>query len=462
MHPRPSSVLGAALALILAGGLEARAQGVSLSRAGSGARAAGMGDAFVAVSDDGTAASWNPAGLAQLRQPELSFVYGVSQRGLRLTGLRSSDERLAFAIRNPMDFTGSSVDFASAALPFSLVRRPTTVQFSWRRLYQLSNVFGGDIDGFLTSQPTVPVSSTFLEDRLTGAIDVLSVAGAVKLTSRAALGASLDFWRGDWKSRTSLFVDDPAPPAPTTFVDGQSAARLRGHNVSVGLLLTYPAWNAGLVYHAPFWSSYRAHSALHSTEGPPMTFALPAGRFRLPRSIAAGLAWRPAPRWTAAAALTHDQWTDALVDHVPEAPGPVNFFDEMPTALSSTRDTVSLNVGAEHLFVYEGAVVPLRLGLGWEPQGAMDPVTRDPVDYLLVSWGSGYNNNRFKLDAAVQYRRATSRTRLNVGLADVAEGFLARDAVGLGVSHEWRIKVSAIYRVQDTEKLRGILRKIFG
>ncbi|HEU0105012.1 MAG TPA: hypothetical protein VFT38_02495, partial [Vicinamibacteria bacterium] len=184
MHPRPSSVLGAALALILAGGLEARAQGVSLSRAGSGARAAGMGDAFVAVSDDGTAASWNPAGLAQLRQPEFSLVYGVTQRGLSLSGLRSPDESMAFALRNPLDFTGSSVDFASAALPFSLVRRPATVQFSWRRLYQLSNVFGGDIDRFLTNQPTVPVGSTFLEDRLTGAIDVLSVAGAVKLTSR--------------------------------------------------------------------------------------------------------------------------------------------------------------------------------------------------------------------------------------------------------------------------------------
>ncbi len=461
MHPRPSSVLGAALALILAGGLEARAQGVSLSRAGSGARAAGMGDAFVAVSDDGTAASWNPAGLAQLRQPEFSLVYGVTQRGLSLSGLRSPDESMAFALRNPLDFTGSSVDFASAALPFSLVRRPATVQFSWRRLYQLSNVFGGDIDRFLTNQPTVPVGSTFLEDRLTGAIDVLSVAGAVKLTSRTALGAGLDFWRGDWRSRTSLF-EDSGPPAATTFVDGQSSARMRGHNVSVGLLLTYPAWNAGLVYHAPFWSSYRAHSALHSTAGPPTTFALPAGRFRLPRSIAAGLAWRPAPRWTAAAALTHDQWTDALVDHVPGEPGPVNFFDETPPALSSTRDTVSLNVGAEHLFVYEGAVVPLRLGLGWEPQGAMDPVTRDPVDYLLVSWGSGYNNNRFKLDAAVQYRRATARTRLNIGLTEMAEGFLARDAIGRGVSHEWRIKVSAIYRVQDTEKLRGILRKIFG
>ena len=47
----------------------------SLNRPGSGARAAGMGNAFIAVSDDGTAASWNPAGLSQLRKPELSLAW---------------------------------------------------------------------------------------------------------------------------------------------------------------------------------------------------------------------------------------------------------------------------------------------------------------------------------------------------------------------------------------------------
>ena len=41
---------------------------------GSGARAVGMGGAFIAVADDATAASWNPAGLVQLERPELSIV----------------------------------------------------------------------------------------------------------------------------------------------------------------------------------------------------------------------------------------------------------------------------------------------------------------------------------------------------------------------------------------------------
>jgi len=102
MPRTPSSALAAALLLTLAFAAEAHAQGVSLSRAGSGARAAGMGDAFVAVSDDGTAASWNPAGLAQLRQPEFSFVYAFSDQGLDLSGLRSPDDQSLFAYRFPI------------------------------------------------------------------------------------------------------------------------------------------------------------------------------------------------------------------------------------------------------------------------------------------------------------------------------------------------------------------------
>src|SRR6266513_1931393 len=41
---------------------------------GSGARALGMGGAFLARPDDATAATWNPAGLSYLRNPEVSIV----------------------------------------------------------------------------------------------------------------------------------------------------------------------------------------------------------------------------------------------------------------------------------------------------------------------------------------------------------------------------------------------------
>jgi len=461
MPRTPSSAWAPTLLLTLAFAAEAGAQGVSLSRAGSGARAAGMGDAFVAVSDDGTAASWNPAGLAQLRQPEFSFVYAFSDQGLGLSGLRSPDDQALYAYRFPISGKSSSVDFASAALPFSIVRRPVTLQVSWRRLYRLNNVVGGQFDRYPAGDVGNVEASTVFEDRLDGSIDVISVAGAVKLTSRANLGVGLDFWRGGWNEHVS-YVEQPMPPGPSPFLDMRVRTHLTGQNLNLGLLVNYPAWNAGFVFHAPFWSDFSTHGDENSSVGPPGTSDAPKARFRFPRSMAAGLAWRPASLWTVATSVTHDQWTDAVVDNIPGVSGPLNFFDSLPPELSTTQDTVSFNLGVEHLLVHDAAVVPLRLGFGYEPQGAMDPVTRDPVNYLLFSAGTGFNTNRFKFDAAVQYRQASFLTSQVLTSETQMAGPLARDFIGRADSHEWRVKVSAIYRIQDTEKLRGILRKIFG
>lgn len=52
----------------------------SFNPVGSGARAMGMGGAFIGVADDATAASWNPGGLFQLELPEVSIVGKVLDR----------------------------------------------------------------------------------------------------------------------------------------------------------------------------------------------------------------------------------------------------------------------------------------------------------------------------------------------------------------------------------------------
>lgn len=51
--------------------------GANFLKIGVGARATAMGEAFTAIADDGTALYWNPAGLAQLEDPELSAMYNL-------------------------------------------------------------------------------------------------------------------------------------------------------------------------------------------------------------------------------------------------------------------------------------------------------------------------------------------------------------------------------------------------
>lgn len=73
----------AGLALALAGFFAAPAQSemaggvtaASYLKIGLGARSAGMGGAFTALADDGSAAHWNPAGLAQSRRSELMLSH---------------------------------------------------------------------------------------------------------------------------------------------------------------------------------------------------------------------------------------------------------------------------------------------------------------------------------------------------------------------------------------------------
>ncbi len=49
---------------------------------GVGARAASMGEAFTALADDGTSLYWNPAGLIQIKQRELSATYNLWFQGI--------------------------------------------------------------------------------------------------------------------------------------------------------------------------------------------------------------------------------------------------------------------------------------------------------------------------------------------------------------------------------------------
>src|SRR5262249_58170972 len=89
---------------------------IVFNRTGSGARAAGMANAFVAVSDDGTAASWNPAGLAQLRKPELSVVSSTNERILSADGIRTRDDLSRFTPISA-SYQSTYLDFASLAVP---------------------------------------------------------------------------------------------------------------------------------------------------------------------------------------------------------------------------------------------------------------------------------------------------------------------------------------------------------
>src|SRR5574340_274737 len=93
---------------------------------GSGARAYGMGGAFLARADDATAASWNPAGLSYLRLPEVTVVGVVNRIDQERPGVEG-------VVRQTDRFRGQNADFAAFTWPVAIRGRGGAVQLSYQR-----------------------------------------------------------------------------------------------------------------------------------------------------------------------------------------------------------------------------------------------------------------------------------------------------------------------------------------
>jgi long-subunit fatty acid transport protein len=458
------------VAISLAVATVARAQEISLNRPGSGARAAGMGNAFIAVADDGTAASWNPAGLSQLRKAEFSLVYSASRRNQFLEGLRTLDRSAVFTALKTSS-TAANLEFASAALPFTVAGRPITVQVGWRRLYEFSAEVQGDITRIPISAGGRPESLLRLDNSSDGSIRLWTAAGAVRLTNRLSLGLSTDFYSGRWDDRGNI-SETPGTVGATDFVSVRSSNGIGGHTVNLGLLLTYPSVRVGLVYHGALRTGYEATQSQRSSLTEPIDahYGRNAGiTLHFPRSLGLGLAWLPRPLLRLALDLTYDEWTKFLIEGAPNSGNhPLSGFDGLPPELSATRNTVTVNAGLERLFLVEGRYLPIRLGFSHEPQGGRDPVLREDVNQKVVAAGTGLNSNNLKFDVALEYRWGRFRHTLNlspvyqVGPAEELGLPLPPEAEGATRFQDFRLKVSVIYRITNAAQIGNALRKAFG
>jgi len=130
-------------------------------RMGVGARALGMGGAFVGVADDATAAYWNPAGLAWSSGWEFTGMYTAGMnvdRNHNYVGLAHNAEKFAFALQwtnagmtDIMQTDGSGRDlgefnYGDNALALSLAKRFDIVALGVTGKF-LRQGIGADIDG---------------------------------------------------------------------------------------------------------------------------------------------------------------------------------------------------------------------------------------------------------------------------------------------------------------------------
>ena len=243
----------------------------SPSPVGSGARAAGIGFAFIAVADDATAASHNPGGLVQLERPEVSIV------GSYLRSQGTQDVTRPQTVVEDQAFDSFNLNYLSAVYPFQLWQRNVVVSLNVQRLFDLQ----GDTDvasRFLTIEGIQRVSA-----QQDGALYTLSPAVAVQLTPTFSVGAAFNIW-------SNVLLDDGWEQSVSVQGEGRvvmgnrivpfvSTGRIKedytfdGFNVTAGFLWRMtPVFSLGGVFRSPFTAdiTHRHNSTLTVTflDGP--------------------------------------------------------------------------------------------------------------------------------------------------------------------------------------------------
>lgn len=466
----------------------------SFNPIGAGARGLGMGGAFIAVADDGTAASFNPAGLAQLRRTEIAAVGFGTRLDSTFTIPRlgaGSEERSTSDRHNAPEFFG-------LAVPFKAGGKTLTVQLSYQRTvdlygkglvvtqdtYRLEDL-GFDLPGFASTVSDILPSQE-------GAFHTGSVSVAYEATKRLLVGLSANYWVGEWRAvgSTNFRIQAaPRPPQPpvelyrieTDFDQDQS---LRGLNVNFGVLLRYPKFSLGAAFRLPFTGAY---DLIENGQTLTTTFGEPAGdpeiravgaksQLEYPQSLGVGIAVHPFTGLTLAGDFSQYRWSRMTLANIPDGalltPTPAvdsagnvaatqyldrNFFDVQPASQTTTNDTKQWRAGIEYLFSLPRVVVPVRGGIYRD---------RSPVasvgfgeGRLIRGWtaGTGFNFSHLVFDVAFERRESEGP----VGLVFRGGQLTPQENAPSEKVQEDRLVASLIYRFGPDDPIKRAFRAIF-
>lgn len=396
---------------------------------GAGARALGMGGAFLARADDATAASWNPAGLSYLLRPEVSLVWAQN----RITIDSSTDDLST----ESSHFRGRQIDFGAVTFPIHSIAG--AAQISYQRVIP----FAGS--------RTIRRSKSFSRLDAEGGFDVLAFGTGWRVTPTLRVGAALNHWFNGF--RQTKFVDRSGAGRLDTTIE--AAFDFRGWNTNLGVIWSpHESFNIGAVAKTAFIG--RVHLAKQREDTFPDTGIRPDPfttnkldrddlRLDFPAAYGVGASWRLRSSLTVSADYTHTAWSKARIHNFyvlsatplpppgtpAESPPPeVSRSLPYPLLTAAQTDTQQIRMGAEYVFIYRRLKFPLRAGYILDRQFFQAQDGHAPV-FGALTLGTGVLVGPLLLDFA--YVREAGR-------------FTSLDGVRV-VQTTHRLFASAIYRI---------------
>ncbi len=423
---------------------------------GAGARAIGLGGAFIAVADDATAVTFNPAGLAQLMRPEVSFVARGVQRNVSFQDFQTSGTGPRMDVTDSLS-SNRRLDplFASATVPLRVGGRNLVVQMSIQRAFALSESDDREFQSTPVAGSVGTPSHLKQSINQSGQIDVYSLAAAYEVSQRILLGVTWNQWRGRWDLSSSSVQTTGDNVARIAYSQNDS---LDGSNFDVGVIWRWPTWSLGVVRRTGFHADYTFLTGVTSTPvvahppAEPMTLGL-----HWPATTGAGFAYRPSERWLVTADVTHTLWSTTRYMTSNSNLDGKSFFD---FARTRTPNSTDLHAGAEYLIITSrNEIIPLRFGVSQEPQPVVDRITGEQRVMRRVSVGTGFKRGNLSVDLAYRYGWSSRRASQSLAIDQILAG-AEPSTVGSVRIREHRIDLSTIYQL-DRQPVERFLRHLF-
>ncbi|RLB88571.1 MAG: hypothetical protein DRH26_13320 [Deltaproteobacteria bacterium] len=416
-------LVSALLTIFFAGGLHAQiAQTITISSSpnpvGSGARALGMGGAFIGIADDATAASWNPAGLIQLETPELSVVGEYNSR-------TEDTSYTAFPeASGPQRVSNFELNYFSLACPFNFLNWNMIASLNFQHLYDFNKKVGFSYTDNPSSGPPLSLKNS-IDYKQEGGLSAISPAFAVQITPEISFGFTLNFWEdtfqdNGWKSvynsmGTGTFAGFPF----TVKTNIREEYEMSGFNYNAGIF-----WNInhifsmGAVFKSPFSAKLKHdYSSVSSVTFPTAPASNTSNKINyseeetldMAYSYGLGLSARLSDALTLGLDVYRTEWGDYMLHR---ADGTET--NPITGKLQSESDicaTTQVRLGGEYLIIGEKTIVPIRAGIFYDPE----PSEKNPEDFWGISFGSGIAYKKIVYDVAYQYRFGRNVRTTTVG-----------------------------------------------
>ncbi|MBD3403798.1 hypothetical protein GF420_12945, partial [candidate division GN15 bacterium] len=225
---------------------------ISFDFTGAGSRARAMGGAFIGVSDDVTAGSWNPAGLWVHEGPKFGAGYGTFlPRGEAEGNLSVADQSGSWNKFHTLNFLA----------PVRIRGQQFVGSVSYSRIFEDYQTLSANLSGtYLRPGGGTAAFSETLTSESHFEPRSLTFALGTRVSEKISIGASADIYLGKAVSETRQNItwqDYPDFDSPQTAVRSQDVLVLdtttfSGFGLTGGIMYNADQFNIGLLVRAPF------------------------------------------------------------------------------------------------------------------------------------------------------------------------------------------------------------------